>query len=680
MDGAKGVMDSSNKAKIPILVGITGHRDIADETELVRHIGDVIKRIIKSYPASPVVLLTPLAEGADRAAAKAVMELRAAIKVSYIVLLPMEEEEYKRTFSCKESVSEYEMLKSQAAGCFTVPVCDSLHIDQIQDTEERYKKLYANMGTYLTLNTQILIAAWNGSEEKDIPLCKVRSQPSESSFTCVSDGARCPNFEIKRGGTYHILRIRFFGAEDEYRGSESYLASREFGPVYWIKTRRKSSDYLAGGAAVLGPVYPDFPVDYSKYDSDAQKEETDDRCRKLVKDYFQGQSEPVNVKNKVSRTYEEILSKLDYYNKDASEMQPGLYIDIEASQSSIATYSYIESGIKKEEVFSFTAQENDLLYRYAATDVLSLHCQKKRKRDVVLLIGLAFAGLLFFSLYSGPLPSNWFILLYSAIYLFGSLIYLYRVKANRYHERYVDYRGIAEGLRVQFFWHLSGIGKRVTDMYLTKQKSSIDWIRIAINNTLLLCEANNNGGDECSKYSDNIHITHKLWLMNQNSFYNKKWPVKDRTERARKKTEKILIILGMILALVLAVVDTYESFYAGTVGIGKMFLPFGGNHDYAILHIWFVFCVGFLPVIIALFRVYTEMLAHSKLARNYKWMRMVYNIALHEYRRIINNHGPDTKVFVGKCRKLFYDVGTEALLENGEWIGIFEERVPEMPR
>ena len=53
---------------------------------------------------------------------------------------------------------------------------------------------------------------------------------------------------------------------------------------------------------------------------------------------------------------------------------------------------------------------------------------------------------------------------------------------------------------------------------------------------------------------------------------------------------------------------------------------------------------------------------------------------MHEYKRIINNHEPDAEVFVEKCRKLFFDVGTEALLENGEWIGIFEERVPEMPR
>jgi hypothetical protein len=360
MKDTRNITPSSNTPNIPILVGITGHRDIEDEAKLVKHIKSVMKKINKSSPASPIVLLTPLAEGADRAAAKAVIELMDIVKISYIVLLPMDEEEYKGTFSGKDSVSEYEALKNQAAGCYKVPVCDTLHIDQIQNMEERHKKLYANMGTYIALNTQVLIAAWNGSEEKDTHFCKPPNKQSGSNLTCIFDGARCPNFEIKQGGTYHILRIRFFGAEDEYRCRESYPANCEFGPVYWVKARRKSSDYLAEGAAVVGPAYPDFPVDYSKYDSDSQKEEKDNRCMKLVKDYFHGRSDLIQNKKTVTRTDEEILSRLDCYNRDVSRMQPELSRDIEASQSSFTTYSHIENGDKKEEVFPFTAIERRL--------------------------------------------------------------------------------------------------------------------------------------------------------------------------------------------------------------------------------------------------------------------------------------------------------------------------------
>ena len=43
---------------------------------------------------------------------------------------------------------------------------------------------------------------------------------------------------------------------------------------------------------------------------------------------------------------------------------------------------------------------------------------------------------------------------------------------------------------------------------------------------------------------------------------------------------------------------------------------------YSLIHQWFIF--GFLPVIIV-YKVFTELMAYAKLARNYRWMRMVYS-------------------------------------------------------
>ncbi len=599
---------TAETANIPILVGITGHRDIQDEQGLTEHIKKILLDICKKYEASPILLLTPLAEGADRAAAKAVIGIKQTnvSRVAYLVVLPMDEEEYLGTFMDEESVSEYNSLKSQAAGCYKVPIRKSLDIDSIVSTEERHSKLYANIGTYMALNTQILIAAWNGAEEPD-------------------------QIAIKNGGTYYTLRARLLGFyDDEYGYGENCLANREFGPVYWIKTMRKSSAYLAEGTPVVGPLYPDYPI--------------------------------------AGYLYEEILARLDGYNGDISKMRLQSADSIDLSYRRFVTHTYTENSEQKSEVFSFDQSENLLINRYSAADALSSHYQIKRRWDIIFLIVLAFSALLIFELYSGPLAKSWLMILYSAIYLLGSFYYLFRIKAGKHHEKYIQYRGIAEGLRVQFFWHLSGIGARVSDKYLTKQKGPNDWIRIALNNALLLCNANAGQSQQCQQfqnddtsYLDGIFTAHKLWMLNQYDYYSRAWPKKEKKAYLQKKAEAVLFAIGLLLAVVIVCLDAYRS---AAVGI----------------HSWIVFAVGFLPVVIASYKVFAELFAFSRLARKYKWMMMTYSIALHEFERIKNSYGHDPEAFVRKSRKLFYDIGTEALLENDEWIGVFEEKAPEMPK
>jgi len=62
-----------NDYRIHLVVGITGHRDIPEEDadKLKEKIRRIFKELMEEYPNTPLLLLTPLAEGADRIAAKA---------------------------------------------------------------------------------------------------------------------------------------------------------------------------------------------------------------------------------------------------------------------------------------------------------------------------------------------------------------------------------------------------------------------------------------------------------------------------------------------------------------------------------------------------------------------------------------------------------------------------------
>ena len=51
---------------------------------------------------------------------------------------------------------------------------------------------------------------------------------------------------------------------------------------------------------------------------------------------------------------------------------------------------------------------------------------------------------------------------------------------RHYHRKYLDYRALAEGLRVQFFWKMAGMNEPVAKYYLIRQESELDWIRHAL--------------------------------------------------------------------------------------------------------------------------------------------------------------------------------------------------------
>lgn len=194
----------------PIYIGITGHRDLEIEQNIIENIKKILNQLENQYPKALMVLLTPLADGADRAAAKAVLEMNRA-NIKYSVILPMDEALYLKTFQNDKSVSEYNSLKRYALQCEQIPIEGG--VDQ---------SLYVNLGAYIALNTQILIAVWNGEEVMDLQ-----------------------NF--KPGGTYHVIRMRLFGVEGSNKS--------EVGPIYWIKAKRRSSDWLAGGPSIVGPIF-----------------------------------------------------------------------------------------------------------------------------------------------------------------------------------------------------------------------------------------------------------------------------------------------------------------------------------------------------------------------------------------------------------------------------------------
>src|SRR6476660_380985 len=140
------------------IFGVSGHRDLVpSKVEEVRaQIGIVFDRFRLAYPDLGYELLSPLAEGADRAAAE--VALNCGIRL--IVPLPMEQGEYERDFVTSDSVTEFRQLLARADSHLEVSDKDSERSDRPQK--------YAAVGDYIARRSNVLILLWDGRDNDKI--------------------------------------------------------------------------------------------------------------------------------------------------------------------------------------------------------------------------------------------------------------------------------------------------------------------------------------------------------------------------------------------------------------------------------------------------------------------------------------------------------------------------------
>jgi hypothetical protein len=106
------------RGPLPLMVGITGHRDLRadDRVSLRKCLSGIFRQLKRHYPQTPIVLLSALAEGADCLAAEVALPLG----IRLLVPLPMPADEYRADFKTAESQQEFDHLLQQAEHVFDV--------------------------------------------------------------------------------------------------------------------------------------------------------------------------------------------------------------------------------------------------------------------------------------------------------------------------------------------------------------------------------------------------------------------------------------------------------------------------------------------------------------------------------------------------------------------------------
>lgn len=95
-------------------------------------------------------------------------------------------------------------------------------------------------------------------------------------------------------------------------------------------------------------------------------------------------------------------------------------------------------------------------------------------------------------------------------------------RARKLEEHGHDARAIAEGLRVQFYWNLAGVGASVSANYLSRHRSELDWIRGVIRSTSMPYDKWKEWFRRLPAALQNraLRVAQKAWVENQLEYFH----------------------------------------------------------------------------------------------------------------------------------------------------------------
>ena len=290
---------------------------------------------------------------------------------------------------------------------------------------------------------------------------------------------------------------------------------------------------------------------------------------------------------------------------------------------------------------------------YAIADALAIFLQMSARGVFVSIAVLAIVMVVAFELY-GHVPANAatraLIVVYLAVFLIACGIYAYE-RMKRLYTRFLDYRCLAEGLRVQIFWHFAGLGETVADNYLHQVRGELRWIRDALRSVSVRPHAG----------EPRLDLIWKHWVTDQFSFFSRAAKREEGYETTATRWGNILFFFGLTIAVVLALLEL-------PLGLGSA----QPDHESAEV-IGALLAIAFVTAGAAAIRGYAIKRAYAEHGKQYGRMERVFALARKRLESVDGNIPAD------RLRGLLLELGREALAENAEWILLHRGRLIEPP-
>ena len=574
------------KGPLPFVIAVVGHRDLVDEDllEIKVMVKAKLEEYINEYPSTPLILLSALAEGADRLVAKLAIELNFKL----VAILPMPKHEYLKDFKSEESKADFHNLLDKADRILTLGDAPWMSAANNYEEGENRNQRYANLGIFLVNHAQDLLSLSNEGHNK------------------------------KTGGTTDIISYKTEGLPGQYLIYPNLEMLPGNGSVWNLNVRRSSE--------------PE-PV------------------RKMIWSKIQaagGHKKSSGFLKKIRNFFGFPKNNWELFNRKviATEMKPAGMAGVEKS------IVYLTEG-RMDYKSNVTNELNQVSRLFGFSDFFASKIQ-----STVLNLKIVFLISLFlftaFLEAAENLPEHFLFFHNTSVLILAGLAGFYFIwHLLHLEDQQIDFRVLAEGFRIVFFWKLAGINKSIIEHYPIDPRNEMDWQRRAVSAADIICEASQN---------DHKNLITNSWLEGQKCYFSKK--MLEINNRIHWIERIIFSLIFILFAIVLSKAYLFGRIEGLIEEHEKHMTGFLDG-----LSILFYFSLLRLPTIIALIVAYLQITGNKEMSKQYQYAKMIFEAAC---RKISN----EDLVF----KNIVTVTGIHALRENTEWCKIKRDRpLPEHP-
>jgi hypothetical protein len=291
---------------------------------------------------------------------------------------------------------------------------------------------------------------------------------------------------------------------------------------------------------------------------------------------------------------------------------------------------------------------------FHAADWLAIHFQKRVLLAMRTLYTLAALMGIAFTVYDNLPEQDYMLSVFLVLFAVGGLVV---VIANRrsWHRKYLDYRALAEGLRVQAYWRRAGLSitgdaEFARDNFLQKQDVELGWIRNVMRGAAL-----ESALDTSTAEPEDLPKVVREWVGEvgaggQLDYYGRKGTQRARTHRLTETIGIASLCVGIGISVVLAVMASRLS-------------PDAKN--------WLVVVMAVFSIVAAVREAYAYKKADKELIKQYRFMHRLFAQA---------RDALDRTTDAGEQREILRLLGEASLAEHVEWALMHRQRPLEHSR
>jgi hypothetical protein len=575
-------------------------------------------------------------------------------------------EEYRRDFvpGLKEgNVAEFEELFAQAIAAPVMP----LHAteEQLRTDHNKRNDQYRAVGIFVIQHCHVLLALWDGSAR-----------------------------DMSPGGTAEVVAFKREGIPLAVsRSPRASLDASEIGPVIEVVTPRMKEESEARSITVRPwgrPLVKQYRGGlmtrgwrrFAAFIAHLLGREREDERYKL----------PAHERRALENweNFDALATLTCHFNADAAALQKESLGPKRLAQSIDHLFTEANPGA----VVDADARKHALdvaplwCHLYSVADTLAQDRQRQFKWDWKLLFSFAFMAFFFFAIFAHA-ATHMAVAYIAALLAAYSLSFVIivsmflRAVRGRHQERFLDYRALAEALRIAVYWKLLGIGAQYSDARMEKERgnemgqpqqrgvdplatiaqdypiqqpSELAWVKICLRTLESLDKTQGRGGERIDLTGHDL--AQRFWLRGQLAYFRRQglrhneWAEANETRAGLLTILSAFIFVPALIAMLLFEIDFQLEL----------------NWIELTLQQAIIVALGLMPGVGAALTGYTERLAYKAQARQYDRMRMLFERACELLPETID--AETSRLAHGLYRRL----GKEAMQENAEWVAIYRQR------